>query len=118
MKRNELQDIRDLLERTLISTRDSASPSLSKVILEFQNEFKLFKQEVFSELKRVGEIVDNNQSRLYEVEKWKSKRIIEIAQAKGGIQFTHKFILAIAAIFGSIAGIVSWSFDIITHLHK
>jgi hypothetical protein len=114
----EIQELRDLLEKTLITTRDSASPSLSKVIIEFQGEFKLFKQEVFTELRRIGDASTENRARICELEKWRTHHALELAQKKGGLQYTHKFILFVVAIFGGIAGIISWSFDIFTHLKK
>lgn len=117
-QKSEIQEIKDILERTLIATRDSTSPSLSKIILDFQSEFKLFKQEVFNELKNISKENIANRNRIVCLEEWKEKRIIELAEQRGGIRFTVKTASLVAIIFGGVAGTVTWVLDTYAKLVK
>jgi hypothetical protein len=109
--KNELKNITELLERNLdenrqllISARESTNPSLSKVIVEFQGDFKLFKQDVMHELGGIKSLVLNNKERIDALCDWRESKEKEISAAKGtyrGAKFVWGTLATIAALFVS-----------------
>lgn len=96
--KKELQEIKDLLEQTLISTRESVTPSFSKMMHGIKTEIR-------EDLKRMEQKLDAHVA--------KSEPVLKAMDTINSVQtvmmwLTTKLIVPLAILFGAVYAVKEW----------